>query len=568
MALEPGGYADKLGNYYEERWIAKQLLLLLAEEIQSVTIEAVGADNQGVDVVIMDKNNLTHFQQCKSRNASHEYWSIADLYRIGILKNIKFQLDRSSNNRFVLVTAIPATNFGDICQSARISKENPEDYYIYQIKGISQERKNIYDQFCKYLDLNSSSKSDRVKAFDYLRRTEVCLWPDNNIICEEVITQARYQVAGNPKTVISLLIQYAKENLRKTISTADISKYLSDKELHQRILSHDSRVFPAVEKLKIDFKESIRPRLIDSTIIPRTETDQVLEKILTGSNVIIYGQAGTGKSGVLYELTQKLNEKNIQYLPVRLDRQIPQNTPLEYGKSIGLPESPVKCLEALGFGKLSLLILDQLDALRWTISHSANSLEVCKALVREANWLKLEGKPISVILSCRKYDLENDPEIKKWLQEDKSFQRIEIKGLSEASLKTILNKFNVNIDNLSLRQKNILSVPQHLEMWVSLKKSGKSPRFQTSTQLMRQFWAEKRREIECKDIQPSEIDHVLSIIIDSMESSGKLTAPSRLIERNQKLTTELKTLGIIQDVEDNRIITTVQLFDFERVITD
>jgi hypothetical protein len=31
----------------------------------------------------------------------------------------------------------------------------------------------------------------------------------------------------------------------------------------------------------------------------------------------------------------------------------------------------------------AVLILDQLDALRWTRSHSANSLGVCKAIVRE-----------------------------------------------------------------------------------------------------------------------------------------------------------------------------------------
>jgi len=49
MAFEPGGRADKLGNRYEGRWVAKQLLRLLNEDIQSVTIEAVGDDEKGVD---------------------------------------------------------------------------------------------------------------------------------------------------------------------------------------------------------------------------------------------------------------------------------------------------------------------------------------------------------------------------------------------------------------------------------------------------------------------------------------------------------------------------------------
>ena len=33
MAFEPGGRADKLGNRYEGRWVAKQLLRLLNEEM-------------------------------------------------------------------------------------------------------------------------------------------------------------------------------------------------------------------------------------------------------------------------------------------------------------------------------------------------------------------------------------------------------------------------------------------------------------------------------------------------------------------------------------------------------
>lgn len=52
MAFEPGGYADKLGNRYEGRWVARQLLLLLNEQIQSVTLESVGDDEAGVDLWI------------------------------------------------------------------------------------------------------------------------------------------------------------------------------------------------------------------------------------------------------------------------------------------------------------------------------------------------------------------------------------------------------------------------------------------------------------------------------------------------------------------------------------
>ena len=55
MGFEPGGLADKLGNRYEGRWVATQLLRLLNEEIRSVTVEAIGDDERGVDLWI-EKN--------------------------------------------------------------------------------------------------------------------------------------------------------------------------------------------------------------------------------------------------------------------------------------------------------------------------------------------------------------------------------------------------------------------------------------------------------------------------------------------------------------------------------
>ncbi len=53
MGFEPGGMGDKLGNRYEGRWVAKQLLRLLNEEVLSVTIELIGPDERGVDLLVV-----------------------------------------------------------------------------------------------------------------------------------------------------------------------------------------------------------------------------------------------------------------------------------------------------------------------------------------------------------------------------------------------------------------------------------------------------------------------------------------------------------------------------------
>ena len=44
MALEAGGFSEKIGHRYEANWIAYQLLLLLEEKVNSVIVEPIGND--------------------------------------------------------------------------------------------------------------------------------------------------------------------------------------------------------------------------------------------------------------------------------------------------------------------------------------------------------------------------------------------------------------------------------------------------------------------------------------------------------------------------------------------
>jgi hypothetical protein len=160
MGFEPGGRADKLGNRHEGRWVAKQLLRLLNEGIRSVTIEAIGDDEKGVDLWVEYTNGLRQAQQCKARNGSNEFWPIRDLKARGILDYIRFQLERDSGYEFILVSGVPAKLFGDICDSARNSNDNAEDFYQYQIQGVGNERHSAFQQICIAWNLNFQDKAD------------------------------------------------------------------------------------------------------------------------------------------------------------------------------------------------------------------------------------------------------------------------------------------------------------------------------------------------------------------------------------------------------------------------
>lgn len=549
MAFEPGGMSEKLGNRYEGRWVAKQLLRLLNENIQSVTVELIGPDEQGVDLLVVGKDGVRQLQQCKARCGGRESWTISALRDKGILGHLKHHLDRDPNHKFSLVTAVPAQTFADICESARNSNDNPRDFFQYQVQDVSEQRRKVFQGFCEAEGLDPQKEEDLGKAFDYLKRTHIELFPDDRNTWSNVRTHAGFLLTGESETAISVLLTYAEDNdkYRQPIYADELRRYLAQKhDIHPKQLEHDDRIAPAIEELQRQFSDSIRPGLINSAIIPREETPRIIESIDKGQDVVVHGAAGNGKSGVLYELTDYLQQQNIPHLPIRLDRRIPRNTARQFGINLGLPESPTNCLAGLAADRKCVLILDQLDAIRWTAAHSLGAMEVCKELLRQVRSLRGTGINIAIVFACRTFDLENDPEIKKLFADGKEqgISKIPVKEFSDEQLKAIIGQ---DITSLTKAQKRILSCPQNLAIWLELKKKGAMPDFRSATELMRRFWENRRRLLgEQAGISADQMDAFLAPLLDYMEGKSEISAPATLVAKNPAVRHAFVSFGILQ----------------------
>ena len=420
MLLEPGGYAEKLGNRYEGRWVVRQVLHLLNGEIRPITVEAIGDDEAGVDLWIERKDGVREAQQCKIGNSANPDWSMAALNQRRILQYLRRQLERDRSYQFALISSVPAVTLQALSLSARDSTGDPQDFYAHQVKRRSPKLKTAFSDFCRYLELGPEQPNDIASAFDILQRSDFHLFSDDQKTRDDMRAWAGYLVDGEPVTTIAAIADYVEQNLRKPIYADTIRAHLAGLGLHPRQLPHDNRVAPAIESLQTQFKTSIGPGLIGGLLLPREETASVLKAVdehATTGVILLHGAAGAGKSGVLYELSLRLREREIPFLPIRLDRKVPRNNTIQFGKDMGLPESPARCLEALAAQRPSVLILDQLDALRWTSSHSANALEVCKSLVNEVLAARDSGQKMTVVLACRTFDFKHDPGIKEWLHD-------------------------------------------------------------------------------------------------------------------------------------------------------
>ena len=87
MAYPIGGRADKYGNRYEYNWTINKLLDVIDEDILSITLEAIGEEEQGIDLWIKNKDKSMEGQQCKGRNSSKESWTFSEVSKLGILSN-------------------------------------------------------------------------------------------------------------------------------------------------------------------------------------------------------------------------------------------------------------------------------------------------------------------------------------------------------------------------------------------------------------------------------------------------------------------------------------------------
>ncbi|RJQ38130.1 MAG: hypothetical protein C4550_07080 [Nitrospiraceae bacterium] len=548
MPFESGGLADKLGNRYEGRWVVLQLLSLLDEKIQSVTIEAIGDDERGVDLWVLQNNGIRQAQQCKARNSSKEYWSISDLIARGVLSQLQFQLDRDLNCEFAFVSSLGSEVFQDICEYSRRANNNATSFYQEKILRSGQEVQKCFRLFCKALALDPEKDDDRNRAFDYLRRSYINVYHDDQLTWQNLLDKASYLLIGDAETVIATLVTYAENNNRfgSPIYADELRKYLSVHGIQPKRLEHDARITPAIEELQNQFADSIRPLFIDNKPLQRNETLRLIEAVEEGKNIILSGPAGYGKSGVLFELSLYLQKGNIPYLPIRLDRRTPEDSAKQFGQKIGLPDCPAFSLSALAGERKSILILDQLDAIRWTSAHSNNALDVCKELVHHVRSLRMEGKKIAIVLSSRTFDLEHDPAIKNWLagKTDDDFIRIDVKELSNDVLQQIIG---APFSGMTEKEKTLLACPQNLSIWMELKRTGTVTSFRTPTDLIRAFWENRRLILDNQaGITPDQVNQVLTPLIAYMEQYAKISAPERIVSLWPKITESLFSYGVLQ----------------------
>lgn len=328
MPYESGGRADKLGNKYEFNWIVLKFIDIISEKIDAIKVEAIGEEEEGVDVWVRYSNGITEAQQCKGRNASKDYWTLSDLNSRGILKYWELHLSRDLTTKVSLVSPLPFTNFSDLIYRAK-TNDNAQSFIDYQV-NTSSELKNLFDNYVN--NLGFSKEKDIPKIINFLSRTVIRQdpSPENEEFIKDMISQYFIGDAASIKSkFINLILQ--GEIYGRWLSFQDLEKFIKNEKIEFRNLARDDRIIPRINILNDEYKNSFKT--LDSGLKIRTQFDECKKYIQEGKSIIIHGKAGNGKSGLTENIIDWCNKSNILHLDLKLDCYIPEGTAQGWGRS-------------------------------------------------------------------------------------------------------------------------------------------------------------------------------------------------------------------------------------------
>ena len=545
MPYESGGRAGKLGNNYELNWIVLKLIDIVSEKIEAIKIEAIGEEEEGVDVWVRYSNGITEAQQCKGRNASKDYWTLSDLNSRGILKSWKLHLSRDLTTKVSLVSPLPFTNFSDLIYRAK-TNDNAQSFIDYQV-NTSSEIKNLFDNYVKHLGF--SKEKDIRKIINFLSRTVIRQEPspENEECIRDKVSQ---YFIGDTVSIKSKFIDLISrgEIFGRWFTLSDLNSFLAKEKIELRNLARDDRIVPRIKILNYEYKNSFKT--LDSGLKIRTQFDECKKYIQEGKSMIIHGKAGNGKSGLTENIIDWCDKGNILHLDLKLDCYIPEDTTQRWGERLGFPASISYCLNAFSKEGNAVLILDQLDALRWTARNSKVSLATCLELIREIRNLNSEREnKISIIFVCRTYDLENDNGIKSLFDRElksntETWKRVEVNELMENEVEEILGSKYHSYPN-KLRQ--LLKTPSNLYIWEQINNKEEYYQITSTYNLVDKWW----RDLSVKCHDASLIEDNLSDLkekfVKLFTDTGETVFSKRRLLGNERALRYLTSQGMLTE---------------------
>jgi hypothetical protein len=314
MSREIGGRADKDGNEFEKLWVVSLAFRVVQGEATSLIWEPLGL-GAGIELCLVLPDHSREVHQCKIENGTKGRWTAADLSRVGVLEAARDQLQGGQAERFVFVSRDPARVLRDLAERANNCDNNAAFFKDYSLSSRSHQKE--FESLCKIWGLDQSKLDDVTTALSLLKGLsfEGGIWDRQERKTLE--RQASFFAEGEGSNIVSRFGDSLWEKHGNDLHADQLREELRRIGFPPRDLVGDRLVADGIERLQKKFENSLSSFLIGDALIPRPETQEILETLEkpAGPRILfVHGDAGGGKSGVLLELCRSLREAGTPFL--------------------------------------------------------------------------------------------------------------------------------------------------------------------------------------------------------------------------------------------------------------
>jgi hypothetical protein len=172
---------------------------------------------------------------------------------------------------------------------------------------------------------------------------------------------------------------------------------------------------------------------------------------------ILLDQAGMGKTVVMRDVLLALEGNGVTVLAIKADQVSGIASTEDLQSSLRLPDSAERVLRRLAASEPVVLLIDQIDALSLSLARDQKALNVVLDLVARARLIL----GVRVLMSCRTFDLNNDP----LLKDIDSGRKFHLPELSAEEISLVVSELGIELGSLSPTTQLLLRIPLHLDLF-------------------------------------------------------------------------------------------------------
>ena len=224
---------------------------------------------------------------------------------------------------------------------------------------------------------------------------------------------------------------------------------------------------------------------------------------------IVTGEAGCGKTVVLADVLNKLEQQDIPTIGLKTDYLFDIND-TDIDKALNLNgTSLIQIVEESAKKGLTVLIIDQIDALSLSLTFKRKPLAEVQRVITELS----RNVNVRIVLSCREYDYKSERAFYRY----NGSHQIIVRNLSRTDVDRVLADFNFYEGSLQEEEYRFLENPMNLSLYCRLRKNGNSKLKATQSVVYDAYWQQiliaDARE---KGIEPNRIKSYLEIVVGNM----------------------------------------------------